>query len=419
MQIATGSIDITPDWPVCLAGFAHRKAPIGDISSRLEANAVAFQDGNGRYVLLLSLDLLFTGAPIVNFVHEFCRTFRNIPPADIAIIASHTHYAPATDPSKPLLGEVDGRYIDFLIARLRTLLEGVLSAPAITGAVEKKVGALAGNVNRRLKWPLPRLGRREIIWGEPIMAPNLRGARDETATFHLFKDAAGAAQAVVWHWACHPSMLPDSFAVSADFVGEVRSVIRQQVGADVPVVFLQGFAGDIFPYVGPVRIPPVSQWLRTAVFGLSCDTFETAGHQAWLHELLNGVRSILGWAATRRAISGHNRSARTAVSLSAIVTDCGRDTPVHLGRLCVGDVLELLTVEAEPLIGLRDMVPFEDALCVGYAETAFGYWPTEKQRREGGYEGNGFLKPFSLTGRLAAGLDRIFENAISQLRNPL
>lgn len=376
---------------------------------------MVFQDDTGRQILILSADLLFIGAFITQFVHDFCSRC-GILPADIAIIASHTHYAPATDISKPVLGPVDERYLAFVTSRLRALLEEVFSDAGSGGSVIRSAGPLAGNVNRRLPWPVPRLGRHRIVWGEPVMGPNPRGERDETATFCLFEDAQGAPKAVVWHWACHPSLLPDSEAISADFADDVRSAVRRYVDADIPVIFLQGFAGDLFPYTGPIRIPPPSQWLRTAVFGLSCRDFDVPGHRRWVQSLVGGVGNILRQPGTRQVLSGRNAGARVQVSLSKIVKGCGRDTPVHLARLRAGDALELVMVEAEPLIGLRHMIPFKDALCVGYAETPFGYWPTEKQRRQGGYEASGFLGLFSLSGRLASGLDQVFENAMARLR---
>lgn len=417
MRIATGKTDITPQQPVPLAGFAHRLAPIGSVSSVLEANAIAFCDHQGRWALVLSLDLLFVGEPITKAVHAFCGARHGIRPQDIVIVASHTHYAPATDPAKPLLGHVDPDYLRFVIDRIEQMLGTLLTHPPEAAVVEKETGMLPGNVNRRLPWLLPRWGRQRIIWGEPVMAPNMSGDRDETATIYTFSDGEGAPNAIIWHWACHPSLYPDYMTITADFVGEVRAGLCHALGKCVPVIFLQGFAGDLFPYVGPTRFPPPSQWPWTLVAGLSTRGFDVDGYRAWVKGLVEKTTDIQGRGGAKAQTGGVIRSASAAVPLSQVVEGCGRDTSIGFGRLQIGDVLELVSVEAEPLVGLRHMVPFADSLCVGYIGTPFGYWPTEEQRRQGGYEAHGFLKPFGLQGALAPDLDTIFRGAMEPLRN--
>ena len=51
---------------------------------------------------------------------------------------------------------------------------------------------------------------------------------------------------MLWNFACHPVMYHSPMNVSAHFPGDVRKELRE-ILSDIPVVFLQGFSGDIRP----------------------------------------------------------------------------------------------------------------------------------------------------------------------------
>src|SRR5260370_7860590 len=91
-----------------------------------------------------------------------------------------------------------------------------------------------------------------------------------------FAKPSGMAGAIIWNYACHPTDFPEFLQVSPEFPGIVRSRLRSEFG-DIPILFLQGFAGDVRPpfsgrstgimgvlrrdLVGPqFRKPPHPQW---------------------------------------------------------------------------------------------------------------------------------------------------------------
>src|SRR5260370_14846342 len=61
-----------------------------------------------------------------------------------------------------------------------------------------------------------------------------------------FAKPSGMAGAIIWNYACHPTDFPEFLQVSPEFPGIVRSRLRSEFG-DIPILFLQGFAGDVRP----------------------------------------------------------------------------------------------------------------------------------------------------------------------------
>ena len=108
LRCAGASIDITPDHSVPLAGVEGRNEGWQSVTSRLEANALLLGEGDDR-VLFISADLLYFGAALVDAVRR-CAAACGIRSDAVILAASHTHFAPATDRSKPRLGRVDAAY---------------------------------------------------------------------------------------------------------------------------------------------------------------------------------------------------------------------------------------------------------------------------------------------------------------------
>ena len=76
----------------------------------LEINAVAFQDGN-QAALLIAIDTLIAGPDLTTAAAALARD--SFGDGAVALVAaSHTHFAPATDPTRPMLGELTAAYAE-------------------------------------------------------------------------------------------------------------------------------------------------------------------------------------------------------------------------------------------------------------------------------------------------------------------
>jgi hypothetical protein len=413
LHVAAASADITPQHPAVLAGGMGR-LPFTGIQSRLEANAIAFKEETGRAVVLVAIDTLFVGPMLGDVLREHFIRIHGQRGEDLFLFASHTHYAPALDATKPLLGRTDREYVALVIDRAKGLLDWLLDQVGTVAAIERRSGSSLGAVNRRKPWPLPYLAGRRGIRLEAAMAPNTLGSTDPTVTLWTVARSSGEPVAVIWHYTCHPTGYPSDREVSAEFPGVVREALRQRLGHSLPVVFLQGFAGDIRPSV-PEDRPFMDRTLRCLAFGPSFPKFDRAGWTRWSQALAEEVVRLSRSSEKLDVPVERVRTSSYSVPLSRIVRGNNVDRPVHFARLRLDSHFDLIAVAAEPLVGLRRFMPSPYVTPVGYLGDVFGYWPTEEDARHGGYEVKGYFRPFSLHGRLQSGLDSVFRSAIQGL----
>ena len=235
--IAAGSVHISPRRPAMLGGYERRTAPFKSIADPLEANVLQIE-GEHQRATIISTDLLYPGENLRTFLLGSLR----VQDAELFLGASHTHYAPMTAPRMPLLGTVDDQYVEQLAEQVSTLVKS-LEKRRQRCTVTYHEGLLNHSMNRRLAHlRLTSSGFSRAVG----LGPNVAGERDEGARVLKFVDPSDRPLAILWNYACHASDFFDLLRISAAFPGQVRKRLRSELGA-IPVLFLQGFSGDVRP----------------------------------------------------------------------------------------------------------------------------------------------------------------------------
>lgn len=413
-RFAGASADITPAWPVPLAGYLGRSAAFTAVASRLEANVVLLATDGAR-VLFVALDVLYAGPALCKAAHG-CAARHGLPAECVVISASHSHFAPATDLDKPKLGVIDERWLGDIVARLVDLIDGVFCQPLQAALVESLSTVLPFNVNRRRRWRWPVLGREGLrLRPSIVMAPAPDEARDDSADLLRVSDAAGRPVAWLWKYACHPVGSPTPLSVDAEFPGCVRERLRALSDGRVPVVFWQGFAGDVRPWI--IGWPTWRGRLATLRRGPDFGKPTPAAWQHWCNGLADRVAhaaTSLPWAALAPTLE---------ITAAAIPLDQLLDVkPRHLidgkamsiQRIGIGQAMDLLFISAEvcsPYLQLGRLG--RRTVFVGYTGDTFGYLPSEAQVAQGGYEATGFFAAFGLHGGWRPGFQRRVEDMIT------
>ena len=356
----------------------------------IEANIALFSV-SGTRLLLVTVDLLFVGSSLTRAVRDVVS--KVAPGVDVWISASHTHRAPAVDFDKPRLGAASAEVVVGLCAQVASAVGQLLMDEAHPTDLSPRIGTadMAGlSVHRRARGR-PRITRKGLRLGGVVMAPNFAEPVQRKAVRVDWVDESGAVQCVMWHWACHPTAAPDPLTVSADYVGVVREAIRDQVG-QVPVLFFQGFAGDIRP-------PAVRTWrtnpLRRALIGPGFRPFSRSEYCEWSDEVARRV-VIARPTAEATPINQWPEVSSSRYTCDAEAFVKGSPTPaVVVQQVAIGP-LRIFGVSAEPSYGHVPVgiSPETDWYC-GYLEDVYGYLPTEQQYAEGGYEVDGFCSAFA------------------------
>jgi hypothetical protein len=402
------SVDITPlHFPMPLAGFGPRYVA-GRAEEGLEINALWFGD-NRHAILLLSIDSLFA----CDALRDMVAAYAELPREAVVIAASHTHYAPTVDATKPALGGIDAGFQEQLKRAVHDLVDQLRGQEL--KPFKQKVGdaKTEAGVHRRVMWRLPHLGGRS----KPIMLPGIRIAPNlDVPVRNLIRcnvliSADGdteAPLAVLWSIACHPTRYHASDCVTSDYVGLVRDKIRLHFGVDVPILFLQGFSGDINPRQTAQKLPLT---VKSLIRGPQSQPFSREGWCGWANEIASRLLSIIDHDSPTTNPSDVELT-RTSFPRSDLIVGAA-DGEVEANFIRIGD-LRIMMVGAEVVGHYEGALP-TDVWGIGCSGAVFGYWPSNKQVEEGGYEGGGYFPAFGLQGSLVREPEAVFTWMVSAL----
>jgi hypothetical protein len=382
---------------VPFGGSGYRREPFESVADQLEVNVLRLE-APASEIVLVSFDLMFVGLDLEHAVRAHVQG--RVSPEQLLLAASHTHFAPAVDMSKPGFTPVDETYLAWVQSQAIEAIDAVFAQelePVCPVFLQTTVDHA---INRRRRRPLKRdRGRYRVRFGAMGLGPNPQGPRDETVRMLRLDTAEGRPLAVLWGYSCHPTRFPAKRSVSAEYPGVVRAALREEHSAELPVGFLQGFAGDI-SQPARMRGRGPKSWLRRLVHGPTFDFFTPEAWRTWSGSLADRVVTLSRQAGT--PIGSDIAAGRARRHLSDFMEGAPeRDVTFQVVRL--GDAVVLAGVSAEPVTALRGCV--KGALGddvhvwpIGYIDDVFGYLPTARMLGEGGYEVKDFKLAFGLSG---------------------
>jgi hypothetical protein len=387
----------------------------------LEVNFVGFVSGRHLFVLISS-DTLF-GSELLE-AHISAELDATIPDCCPFVIstATHTHFAPSLEKGKVALGAADSGWQANVASRVSAAVQSAAEEARRSTAVpviwQSATTDLPLAVSRRRRWRWPVLSKRTLLrFPRVVMAPEPANPINSTARLAILRDPAGQPYAILVNWAAHPTVYPHREMISPDYIGTVREFLRRKLAEpNLPVLYLQGFAGDIRP---KIESASKQSFINLVMRGPSFPSVTEDEWQCFADTLADAFGELVDTAAKTAPLRLDGAPAFTKVDapLSDMLDGetLGRNVQLRHVRLAVG--LDLVFVNAEPSSELVHHVHarWRDAWSVGYAGDVFGYWPTSQQCREGGYEAGGFFPYFDLKGHFRHNTTEIFNTLIERL----
>jgi hypothetical protein len=407
--ISSGSVDITPRRPVMLGGYYKRTAPFTSVASRLEANVLIIKGVSSR-VLIVSTDLLYPGETLR------AELVQNLGLADksegLFLCASHTHSAPMTAPSIPHLGVADDEYVHFVATQITALVKSI-EHEGEPCACTYHLGSADHSMNRRLV--RPRLTRSGFARSSGF-GPNPNGDRDESVRILEFANSSGKPIALIWNYACHPTDFPGFLQVSSEYPGIVRSRLRSELG-DIPVLFLQGFSGDVRPPFSG-RSAGIAGLARRVLVGPQFRQPPRREWENWANSLADSIASIAR-SSPRTLRMDSLMLKRVEVPENEFAAGGSGDKSLVWHLIDCGG-FRIVGINAEPVVRYRSLleqffsgVPL---LTVGCLDQPVCYLPSDNMIPEQGYEVEGFRSLFNFDARFK---NRLQDAVIGRLREAL
>jgi hypothetical protein len=408
--ISSGSVDITPRRPVMLGGFNKRTAPFTSVASRLEANVLIIR-GASSSVTVVSTDLLYPGETLRD------QLIKNLGLADrseeLFLCASHTHSAPMTAPSIPHLGIADDEYVHFVATQITALIKSIehQGEPCVC---TYHLGSADHSMNRRLvRSRLTRSGfARSSGFG-----PNPNGDRDESVRILQFVRSNGKPSAVIWNYACHPTDFPGFLQVSAEYPGIVRSRLRSELG-NIPVLFLQGFSGDVRPPFSG-RSAGIAGFARRVLVGPQFRQPLGREWEEWSSSLAESIASFA--RSSGRTLDIDSLMLKRVEVPESDFAAGGRGDKSLIWHLIDCGGFRIVGINAEPVVKYRRLLEEsfsggEPLLTVGCLDQPICYLPSDSMIPEQGYEVEGFRSLFSFDARFQ---NRLQDSVIRRLKQAL
>jgi hypothetical protein len=421
LLLGTAKVDITPDRPIPLAGFGHRKGPFEGINRRLfvRVNCFGQTDGHTTRKMIVAMgDIIWWGSERMERIRKTIREKWGIREQDIILSAQHTHGGPSTSTLfLDALGIPDEAYLN----RLDELLFEAVEQAA--GSMEP-VTAERGSGECRIG-----INRRKMQDGKMTMAPNPDGLLDPVATVFRFRKENGKTKAVLIHYTCHPTTTNINF-VHSDYPGVAAERLEGTFGGETVVTFLQGCTGNVRPALvrdgkfysgtdddvrrlGKALADTVEQVLEGPMEPLSPAPFDSKQIVVQLpFQTLPGDEDI------DAAISKGGAWAEWGERLRRKPELLRPHIPFELTRLDIADGLSFIAMNGEVVLEYGMFIKEETkgkVLPLGYANGMVGYVPTAAQIAEGGYEAKDSSIYFALPAPFDPSIETIIRQGITQL----
>ena len=406
-SVGVSKIDITPDYPIRLTGYASRQKESEGVVQRLYARALAFGSDSEKPAILITVENCGIPAAIRDQVAARLRKKKHIDSDRLAVCSTHTHSGPWVEGFAP---NIFGSPIPKDQAQRVKRYTGELT------------DALVNVSLRALENRSPARLTRGI--GTADFAANRRtkgGPADHDLPALFITGTDGMLRAIFLSYACHCTTLGGEFnQVCGDWAGYAAEDLEREHPGSVALVAL-GCAGDANP--NPRSTLDLArqhgQAIAAAVDAILNGKISSVEGQLTCHaeriELpFEDLPTRADWqklAQQTNAIGGHAR-------LNLARLNRGEQLPTILAYMIqtwtFADNLALVFLPGEVVVdySLRLKREFDPKrLWINaYANDVPCYIPSERILQEGGYEGGGAMIYYDKPTRLAAGI----ENAIVQ-----
>lgn len=428
-QVGVARVNITPDEPLWMAGYASRTHEAVGTFCDLWVRACALEDPQGERCVLVSLDLVGMDRTLSQSICQAVSDQTGLQRSQLALCFAHTHSGPVVGRClEPLhyrqLDATQQARIDRYAERLRQQ------------AVDAVRQALAQLQPAELWWGSGRAtfaaNRRQNAEADIVQlreTGRLQGPSDHDVPVLAARGTDGRWRAVWFGYACHATVL-DDYSWCGDYPGYAALELESHF-PDSVALFWAGCGADQNPL--PRRHLELAQeYGRQLAQGVE----QVLESPAQLQPLRGGLHSGYVEIAlpledlptadqVRQAAESTNRyeRARAEMQLEQLAAGQALPTtyPYPVQVWLLGDQVQFIILGGEVVVDyaltLKSALRERATWVAGYANDVMAYIPSRRVLNEGGYEGGGAMVYYGLPGRWSADVEHlIIDTAIDLVR---
>ncbi len=418
-QAGTARVEITPEQPMWMSGYASRDKPAAGKLTELWAKALCLEDATGHRGVLVTLDLIGIDRELSTSICETLHERYGLDRSQIAICCSHTHTGPALRrnlaPIHYLLVATEQQrlidaYTEWLEGKVVAVVGEAIDAMA-PARLSWDIGTATFAVNRRENRPEGNVPQ----WRTE---GRLKGPVDHTVPVLAVRDNDGNLQTVVFGYACHATVL-SFYQWSGDFPGFAQAEL-EDLYPGVTAMFWAGCGADQNP------LPRRSVELARHYGRRLADAVDAVLMTADMHEVTGSLRTAYGEIALpfaalpsrdqiERDAKSEDRYTAARAKMFLDRLDAGGSLepaypyPIEVWKL--GDDLTWILLGGEVVVDfairLRGELGGSNTWVAGYANDVMAYIPSRRVLLEGGYEGGGAMVYYGLPSPWADSVEQL------------
>ena len=244
LPIGAAVIDITPDEPVRLTGYAARTEDATGVAAAIHARALAVGPAAEPAAVLVSVDNCGIPQAVTERVYTRLAESVRLPRERFAVLATHTHSAPWLRGFAPNIFPDIPDESAARLERYEQELEDKLVAVCHDALAQQRPGRLAV-AHGEVGFAVNRRALQEGRWVGFGDVPD--GPVDHRLSLLAARDAEGALIAVVANYACHCTTEPGSFnQISGDWAGCAADILEAGHSGSVALMSI-GCGADANP----------------------------------------------------------------------------------------------------------------------------------------------------------------------------
>jgi len=241
-QAGAAKVDITPEGPIWMAGYAARTKPSEGVLIPLHAKALAIDDGKKGRVVFVTTDIIGYPKSVAEEIAIAALKQYKLERSQLVLNASHTHSGPVVWPNLAtmyFLSDRDRLNVEVFTRKLVSQvidLIGQSIANLKPAQIEYATGQANFGMNRRKPTP------------DGIKnSPHPQGPTDHSVPTLKVMDAKRNLQAVLFGYSCHnTTMTGEFYQLNGDYAGFAQAELeRTHPGAIA--LFSTACAGDQNP----------------------------------------------------------------------------------------------------------------------------------------------------------------------------
>jgi hypothetical protein len=239
-------MDITPSLGCSMPGYFHRR-PAREVFDKLFVRAWVVKNDKNT-AAIAAVDHVGLLRPAINSIKDRVKTLTGILPEQILINCSHIHQGGADEGGGI---DEDERYLEFIIRRTADTI-ALAAGRLAPSELRFGKGFLDGYSFCRI-YNMEGGGLQTNPFGMNTKSSVNEARRAVLGPYRKIDKSVHVAEirqngkiaGILVNFACHCDVVGSETAVSADYPGELRRILKERYGHDVAVLFLQGTCGNI------------------------------------------------------------------------------------------------------------------------------------------------------------------------------